>query len=72
MSPEQNIIVKNKLDIIVTKLNKISEEHNELKHILEESIILDEQILEEELFWDISQDIIDIQVEINSALKNII
>ena len=71
MSPEQSIMVKNKLGVVITNLNKLSEAHNELKHILEESIVFDDNILEEELFWDISQDIIEIQLEVNSNLKNL-
>ena len=71
MNIEQNIMTKNTLDVIVTKLNKISEINNELKHILNDSVNFNGQILKEDLFWDISQDIIDLQIEINSFLKNI-
>lgn len=71
LTPEKSIILKNKLDTINDKLNKLLELHNELKYILNESIIINEQILEEELFLDIENDINETQLEINSIANSI-
>ena len=71
MNLEKNLIVKNRLETIKIKLNKILESHYELKHILKESIILDDKILEEDLFLNIENDIIEIQLDVDLFIKNI-
>lgn len=68
---EKNLILKNKLDAISLKISKLLEFHNELKHILSENVIFNDQIMEEKLFLDIEKKLNEMQLELNSIRNDI-
>ena len=67
----KTITEKNKLDNISIELTKLVEFHNELKYLLEENTLINNFVINDELFLEIEKKLKEITIEIDNYRKSI-